>query len=134
MDKPQQDDTEPKIFALSLDQGKVRLDRRSFIGLAAAAGSAMLGGCTPPKPPAPAPVKGFTKAGQKGINYKINGVSWTLPCGSPVPAGAVCTCNCVAVPAGTRNSLTTCTCNKVCTCNTVCSCVGHVTSHYWHPN
>ena len=52
-------------------------------------------------------------------------VTYTLPCGSPIPAGAVCTCNCVAgrVPS--------------------CSCVGHVSKpggggggggHYWHPN
>ena len=56
----------------------------------------------------------------------------TLPCGSPIPAGAVCTCNCVS--------------------GTVCPCVSHVVvptakpksnpcscqsvggGHYWHPN
>ena len=52
----------------------------------------------------------------------------TLPCGSPIPAGAVCTCNCVG--------------------GTVCPCVSHtvtkpksnpcscqsVGGHYWHPN
>ena len=42
--------------------------------------------------------------------------TWTLPCGSPIPPGAVCVCNCVAggVPS--------------------CTCVGHtVTTHYWYP-
>lgn len=46
-------------------------------------------------------------------------LSYTLPCGAPLPAGAVCTCNCVrgtysgpASPART----TRCTCDQVCTC------------------
>jgi len=42
----------------------------------------------------------------------------TLPCGSAIPPGAICTCNCVpgsftlSVPTGD----TICTCNKICTC------------------
>ncbi len=46
--------------------------------------------------------------------------TYTLSCGSPIPPGAVCTCNCVSggnVPP--------------------CSCVGHSGSggsHYWYPN
>lgn len=59
-------------------------------------------------------------------------ISYTLPCGADIPAGAVCTCNCVA--------------GLGCTCvgHTSCSCVGHScscdshssggSSHYWHPN
>jgi WD40 repeat protein len=62
----------------------------------------------------------------KGVQYRSRGdggqmASYTLPCGSPIPAGAVCTCNCVPGSA--------------------CSCVGHsnrscscVPVHYWHPN
>ncbi|MDR1407862.1 MAG: hypothetical protein LBJ23_07440 [Tannerella sp.] len=50
-------------------------------------------------------------------------LSYTLPCDSPLPAGATCTCNCVP---GKMESVCTCnqvcTCNKVCTCNTVCTC------------
>jgi len=51
-------------------------------------------------------------------------VTFTLPCGSPIPPGAVCTCNCVpgtyrppssggGYPSGGG---TYCACNKVCTC------------------
>lgn len=84
-----------------------------------------------PKPAAPAQPAaqpgqpGEVQAGQTGINYSINGVTYTLPCGSPIPDGAVCVCNCVTVPS-------TCSCDQVCTCDTVCSCVG--ASHYWYPN
>jgi WD40 repeat protein len=57
--------------------------------------------------------------------------TWTQPCGSPIPAGAVCTCNCVpgaagpvrpysAPSSGGRGGRTFCTCNKVCTCIPVC--------------
>ncbi len=63
----------------------------------------------------------------KGVSYnsfdKITGsvITYTLPCGSPIPKGAVCTCNCVR---GTYRepsydgggSYTYCTCNKICTC------------------
>jgi WD40 repeat protein len=44
--------------------------------------------------------------------------SYTLPCGSPIPANAVCTCNCVP---GKMESV--CTCDRVCTCNSVCTCL-----------
>jgi WD domain, G-beta repeat len=53
-------------------------------------------------------------------------VSYTAPCGTPIPPGAICTCNCVpgsvAPPAppssnsGGRGSYTFCTCNQVCVC------------------
>lgn len=71
-------------------------------------------------------------------------ITYTLPCGSPIPAGAVCVCNCVAGSVCSCVGHTVCTCdtvcscvgNTICTCDTVCSCVGNVvtTSHYWHPN
>ena len=69
-------------------------------------------------------------------------ITYTLPCGSPIPAGAVCVCNCVAGSVCSCVGHTVCTCdtvcscvgNTICTCDTVCSCVGHVVSHYWHPN
>lgn len=55
-------------------------------------------------------------------------ISYTLPCGSPLPPGAICTCNCVpgsmaapekpffapSGPSGGGDSH--CTCNLVCTC------------------
>ncbi|MGD2205448.1 MAG: NBR1-Ig-like domain-containing protein [Anaerolineae bacterium] len=87
------------------------------------------------------------KPGEKGISYKVKvggkWVTWTQPCGSPIPPGAICTCNCVAVPTcscvghcscDTVCSCvghTTCSCDQVCTCDKICSCVGH---HYWYPN
>ncbi|MBQ6502972.1 MAG: twin-arginine translocation signal domain-containing protein [Flexilinea sp.] len=71
-------------------------------------------------------------------------VTYTLPCGSPIPEGAVCVCNCVAGSVCSCVGHTVCTCdtvcscvgNTICTCDTVCSCVGNVvtTGHYWHPN
>jgi hypothetical protein len=69
----------------------------------------------------------------KGIRYTSGGESYTRACGSPVPAGAVCTCNCVPGSG--------CSCVGFCSCvgHTSCSCVGHTSSgggggHYWYPN
>ena len=82
----------------------------------------------------------------KGIEVKgvdsVTGqtITYTLPCGAPIPEGAVCVCNCVA------GSVCSCVGHKVCTCDTVCSCVGNTVctcdtvctcnseGHYWHPN
>ena len=59
----------------------------------------------------------------EGIEYSIEEdgitVTYTLPCGSPIPEGAACVCNCVS-GAG-------------------CACVsdsggGSADSHYWYPN
>ncbi|MBQ6508871.1 MAG: twin-arginine translocation signal domain-containing protein [Flexilinea sp.] len=52
-------------------------------------------------------------------------VTYTMPCGAEIPAGAVCTCNCVA--------------GSTCACNSYksCSCNSHRTSYsssYWYPN
>jgi len=70
--------------------------------------------------PVPAGNPGSVAPGQTGINYVgPGGTTFTLPCGSPLPAGAVCTCNCVSVPAP-------------CSCDGACSCAG--ASHYWYPN
>ena len=76
-------------------------------------------------PPTPSPVvvpgvQGTVEPGKTGINYTLNGITYTLPCGSPIPPGAVCVCNCVTVkepkPSG-------------------CSCDDHtVDTHYWYPN
>lgn len=85
----------------------------------------------PPAAPTATPVPpgqpGEVPAGENGIAYQQFGQTFHLPCGSPIPEGAVCTCNCVSMPAAN-----TCTCDVVCTCDTVCSCVGE--SHYWYPN
>jgi len=65
-------------------------------------------------------------ASTKGITFKqVNEygqtITYTLPCGSPIPPGATCTCNCVpgSIPLpkpSTPSYGGSCTCNKVCTC------------------
>jgi WD40 repeat protein len=50
-----------------------------------------------------------------GARYTKDGVAYTVPCGTPLPAGAVCTCNCV----------------PGCTCVTAGPGCGTV---YWYPN
>ncbi len=64
---------------------------------------------------------GEVKPGQEGINFVgPSGETRTMPCGSPLPSGWTCSCNCVTAPPA-------------------CGCVGHCScdsqgSHYWHPN
>jgi hypothetical protein len=77
--------------------------------------------------------------GQEGVTISYQGRTMTLACGSPIPAGWVCTCNCVTAPAVctcdqvcTCDGHTACTCDQVCTCDSVCTCQGY--GHYWHPN
>jgi len=46
-------------------------------------------------------------------------ITYTLPCDSPIPPGAICTCNCVPGTlyiAPSRPGGTYCTCDKICTC------------------
>lgn len=66
------------------------------------------------------------------VKDKVTGrtITYTLPCGSPIPPGAICTCNCVPgtyttpkpqprvprIPRGGVGGGTYCTCNKVCVC------------------
>lgn len=68
----------------------------------------------------------------KGMTYNVydqilgRTVTFTLPCGSPIPPGATCICNCVPgtyrIPPPPRSRGTSspggtyCTCNKICTC------------------
>lgn len=75
-------------------------------------------------------VEGTVEPGKTGINYTVGGKTYTLPCGSPIPAGAVCVCNCITVPAAPvcgchGHNPGSCSCDQVCTCNTI---------HYWYPN
>jgi len=66
--------------------------------------------------------KGLTDNSRDTITGRT--ITYTLPCGSPIPPGAVCTCNCVpgtiSVARPTtptyRPGRTICTCNKICTC------------------
>ena len=46
-------------------------------------------------------------------------VERTQPCGTPIPAGYRCTCNCVPVYTPRTTTRTYCRCDKVCTCNLI---------------
>jgi uncharacterized protein with WD repeat len=69
----------------------------------------------------------------KGVTYKLETASgqtieYTLPCGAPIPSGAVCVCNCVA-----GGYVPPCTC--VGYTAPPCTCVGYTApgGHYWYP-
>jgi hypothetical protein len=112
-------------------------------------------------------IKDTVEPGQEGIEFKVKvedkWVTWTQPCGMPIPPGAVCVCNCVAapppgeegeVPPGQEGGTIKLPSGETrwlpcgspipdgwtCTCNCVsqpapCSCDGHRPStHYWYPN
>ncbi len=82
----------------------------------------------------------------KGTDVYGRTITYTLPCGSPIPPGAVCTCNCVpgamTIPRNNSQRYDArgyCTCDLICTCNTVCTCqsVGRGRTYYisyWYPN
>ena len=68
---------------------------------------------------------------EKAMKYNSEeGFAYTLPCGSPIPSGAICTCNCVpgtyVAPSvscvcvgnggGSYGGGSYCSCNKICTC------------------
>lgn len=68
------------------------------------------------------------------VKDKITGriTTYTLPCGSPIPAGAICTCNCVPgsiktyidTPRRPRKKTRTRTSTRTfCKCNQICTCV-----------
>ena len=84
----------------------------------------------------------------EGTDVYGRNIVFTLPCGSPMPPGAVCICNCVpgelAMPENYTqhyNSGGSCTCDLICTCNSVCTCqsvgrggYGGYSTAYWYPN
>ncbi|NDJ85443.1 MAG: SH3 domain-containing protein [Chloroflexi bacterium] len=105
--------------------------------------------------PAPEAGDGTTEgaAGSSGSSSSGRTVVYTLPCGSAIPPGATCVCNCVAgsqpppcscvgyvAPTAVPTAApTVCTCDTVCTCEghcaSHCSCVGYCShGHYWYPN
>jgi len=70
----------------------------------------------------------------EGVAYSIEvegeTVTRTLPCGSPLPPGAICVCDCVSGSGCACVGHTTCSC-----VGDVCSCVSHSSgTHYWYPN
>jgi hypothetical protein len=48
------------------------------------------------------PLEEYVEPRKEGVEFKVKiegkWVEWTQPCGMPIPPGAVCICNCVAVP------------------------------------
>ena len=86
----------------------------------------------PPLTPTPLPNQAPT--GDEGITYKYtdlygNTYTYTLPCGSPIPEGAICSCNCVTL-CSCDGYVAPCSCDShsggsICTCNMVT---------YWYPN
>jgi hypothetical protein len=61
------------------------------------------------------------KAMSYNVYDKVTGktITYTLPCGSPIPADATCTCNCVPgtySPPSRGGVRTYCSCDTVCTC------------------
>jgi hypothetical protein len=76
------------------------------------------------------------KSDVKGVTYTVHDesgqmISYTLPCGSPLPAGATCTCNCVPgtyvappPPPQSGDSYggggSFCQCDQICTCVPIC--------------
>ncbi len=106
----------PQVFAVRREGNKYHLSRREFLVALAAAG---LAGCaSSPSPRGGGESKYESK--YESIRYSLNGKTFTVPCGTPIPPGAVCICNCVPASSFTKNA--TCTCDKVCVCNTVCTC------------
>jgi len=71
-----------------------------------------------------------TEGREYSIEVEGEIVTYTLPCGSPLPTGAVCVCDCVS------GSGCACVGHTACSCvGDVCSCVSHAGgSHYWYPN
>jgi hypothetical protein len=61
-------------------------------------------------------------ASVSGRQFVLNGIVYTLPCASPIPAGAKCRCDCVPGYLGYCRSETPCACDQECTCDEQCSC------------
>lgn len=114
----------PKIIPVTSLPWETKVDRRGFLGTGLLVSAAFLAtsGCATSRKKIK--IKAWDDGAKKwryNEYYDKVTKTWktfTLPCGSPIPPGATCTCNCVPVTAprqsyGTR---TICTCNKVCTC------------------
>lgn len=86
-------------------------------------------------PPPPTPMPNEEPTGDDGISYEYTDQygqtsSYSLPCGSQIPEGSVCTCNCVSL-CSCNSYVAPCSCDthssggSTCTCNSV---------SYWYPN
>jgi len=143
MNKDQEDKDipkeEPQVFRVAQlpDAGDTTIDRRTFVkstvtAVGAGAVMGMLSGCEGDEDDHPfvggeeelPGMEGTVQQGETGINVRSDsGETRTMPCGSDIPAGWTCTCNCVTVPS--------CTCQGHCTCNRQGSSSGG--GHYWYP-
>jgi hypothetical protein len=77
-------------------------------------------------PPAPTGIPGTVPAGFTGMNYTLDGKTYTNRCGVPLPPNAVCTCNCVTAPGA-------CSCDGDTGGGGGGGCDGQGPTHYWHP-
>jgi hypothetical protein len=95
---------EAQIVPLAQAINEAKMNRRGFFGagLTSAAAIMWLSGC-----------RTGSTIRYSTVNEYGKTVTYTKPCGSPIPPNATCTCNCV--PGSTR-SYTYCQCDKVCTC------------------
>ncbi len=133
-DSRAKDGEDPKVFRVAKlpAAGAPDMDLRTFVkttitAVGAGATMGMLSGCEgddedhpyvkgdPEEPPG---MPGQVQEGETGSNIQSeSGQTRVMPCGSEIPAGWTCTCNCVSVPV------------------TSCSCDGHSnTLVYWYPN
>ena len=92
----------------------IGMNRRSFLGVGLTAVAALsLSTCTDlvDPPPSEMTIEMENEFGEI--------VQTTLPCDSPIPTGAICTCNCVSRPSengGGGSGGDVCVCNKICVC------------------
>jgi hypothetical protein len=141
----------PEIYAIKKIENGTPFSRKDFLKSAVAIGAGLFvaSSCS-------SLLNTERRTNNNMVVRKMKAVNktFTLPCGTPIPPGATCICDCVAssrtypgtemvctcdtitISAGTRlednwscvcNTVQTCTCDKVCTCHGVCSCNNHAT-------
>ena len=121
--------SELEVFDLADVPPPARIGRRRFVGVALSVAAALmfLEGCASGR-------KNRNIKYKKYDNVSKTWKTYTLPCGSAIPPGATCTCNCVAAPAYTQPYRTrtyrSCSCVPVCTCNKVCTCIPVCQAHF----
>jgi WD40 repeat protein len=70
---------------------------------------------------------GSSPSTARGVQYRVGTTTYTLPCGSPIPPGASCVCNCVW---GWGPPVCSCQAYSPCTCHTYtpCTCQSQTTT------
>jgi hypothetical protein len=123
---------------LLVDTGKVATTKKQLIGWMKANQLSFdpdkilsLPQATPMPTATPLPGKeGKGKPGTNSREYRYKDeygfeYAYNLPCGSSLPEGALCTCDCVEVPWPTATNTSCPHCGSHCACNII---------HYWYPN